>query len=318
MKPSICSSLLAFVVLVSCTNSNDFLLNTAVPSNLEESLTIKRLEQLNDSIIQNNTPCIVSRSWENNLFITAADAYGAYKYGRRGAQIGSWTGTPHGTTVGAIIGGTFGAIKYSYRAYEKTKLEEDSKKANLKLYKITNAYCSLYRIDTSNFDYCLDFLKDKEFENAGEYHNRAISYLLDYNGYEISLLRDGNEIDTPAPDPIDPENYIELTPLERSIVENEDFSFVLDADETIFQISSADDFEFDNSTCGAVMQLYIDAIRLYNGYEAIRDVISLTNEYIDIVHNSSELTESEKENLYIAFSVGAYSYKYWSELFNKQ
>lgn len=299
-------------ILASCSSENDLTMMPIDPPGEYPSITIQRLQRLNDSISQNGTYTHMSRSWHRGLFVVGADILGAYNWGRKGAVVGSWTGAVHGAAIGAIIGGTLGAIKYSYQAYRMSggsvAIEED-KSALLYL---TNAYCSLNVINETDFDYCLAFPSDGQLlENVGEYHNRALTYLILNDGNGLSPMSD--ELDNPALDPVLP--TLELSPIERNIIESEEFSLEFDADETILNMNCIEDFEFDESESGTILDLFIEAIDNYSGTTSIPDVISITNQYIEIVSNSLELSQTEKENLFIAFSVGAYSYKYWAEYY---
>lgn len=312
MKKLFFFSIAVSLLLMSCSNSDEPS-GTIASSNSYKTVTVKRLEQLNDSIKQNYNRNYASRGWLRNLYIVGSDAYGAYKWGKHGARIGSVLGGPHGGLIGGAIAGTLGAVKYSCRAYEQTKNTGYFEPIPLGTNELTATYTALEAIDKNDFDYCLSFPCDGEsIENVGEYHNRALAYLMDADG-GISLMSD--DIDTPADDPILPETLVELTPLEREIVENAEFSTKLDNDETILQANSIDDFDFGESESGTIMKLYIEALDSIDGPDAIQGVINLTNQYIAIISDSTTLSDEEKENLYIAFSVGAYSYKYWAEYY---
>lgn len=312
MKKIFLFSIVVSLLITSCSNSDEPL-GTTTSSNSYKTVTVKRLEQLNDSIKQNYTRNYASRGWARNLFIVGADAFGAYKWGRRGAQLGALTGTPHGTAIGAAIGGAFGAISSSYNAYKKTENIGYFEPFKIGINDLTATYTALERVDENDFEYCLSFPYDGEaIENVGEYHNRALAYMMDADG-RISLMNDN--LDTPADDPVRPVNLVELTPFERSIVENAEFSAELEADETIFEANAIEDFDFGESESGTIMKLYIEALDSLDGPDAIQGVINLTNQYIAIISDSTTLSEEEKENLYVAFSVGAYSYKYWAEYY---
>lgn len=312
MKKLFLFSIAISLLITSCSNSEEPSVTNA-SSNSYKTVTVKRLEQLNDSIKQNYTCYYASRGWLRNLYIVGSDAYGAYKWGKRGARIGALTGTPHGTAIGAAIGGAFGAISSSYKAYKKTENIGYFEPFKIGINELTATYTALERVDENDFEYCLSFPYDGEaIENVGEYHNRALAYMMDADG---GILLMGDNLDIPATDPIRPVNYVELTPFERSIVENTEFSAELEADETIFEANGIEDFDFGESESGTIMKLYIEALDSIDGPDAIQGVINLTNQYIAIISDSTTLSEEEKENLYVAFSVGAYSYKYWTEYY---
>lgn len=312
MKKIFLISIAVFLLFTSCSNSDEPS-GTIASSNSYKTVTVKRLEQLNDSIKQNYNRNYASRGWARNLFIVGADALGAYNWGYRGAQLGALTGTPHAAAVGGVLGGIYGAIKFSYTAYEISESAENYEPINLGTAEVTATYCALEVVNKSDFEYALSFPYNGDtFEIAGEYHNRALAYLMDAER-EISLM--GDNLDKPATEPIRPVNYVELTPLEQEIVESVEFSIEFDADETILQANSIDDFDFGESESGTIMKLYIEALDSIDGPDAIQGVINLTNQYIAIISDSTTLSDEEKENLYIAFSVGAYSYKYWAEYY---
>lgn len=289
----------------------------SIPSEPYKTTTIKKLEQINENVKQHYTPQYASRGWWDWLKrigeVAAADINGAIKHGNQGSGVGGAFGSK-GKAVGAITGGLYGAIKYSWRAYEKGKGSGSVEPIPLGTNELTATYTALEAIDKDDFDYCLSFPYDGDsFENVGEYHNRALAYLMDTDG-GITLMSD--DIDKPITGEIQPV-LVELTPLERQIVENEEFSAELDADETILELNSLEDIDFGDSECGNIIKLYVEALKTVSGTNAVQEVINITNQYIEVISNSVELSETDKTNLYVAFSVGAYSYKFWNNIFSE-
>lgn len=106
-----------------------------------------------------------------------------------------------------------------------------------------------------------------------------------------------------------------LSPLEEEI---------LNADETlicydnIVEAITYDELDISIAIDGEptvadeIMGLYIEALSNYPASGALNEVITMTNQYISLVNESDELSDKEKEVLYGAFSVGVYSYMYWS------
>lgn len=309
MKKSILFTALVSLLFASCSSDEPVEMRS-LPSEPYKTTTIKRLEQINESLKRN----YASRGWfRRGLEIVGADIKGASKYGKAGRNIGGVFGSK-GKVAGEIIGGLFGAIKYSWRAYEKGRGTDYFEPIPLGTSELTATYTALEAIDKNDFDYCLSFPYDGEsIENVGEYHNRALAYLMDSEG-GISLMSDN--LDTPIIGEIQPV-LVELTPLERSIVENAEFSAELSADEIILELNSIDDIDFGDSECGNIIKLYVEALSAVNGPEAIQSVMDITNQYVEVIKNSSELSESDKANLYVTFSVGAYSYKFWTNIFSE-
>ena len=67
--------------------------------------------------------------------------------------------------------------------------------------------------------------------------------------------------------------------------------------------------EDDGSTGNIVMKLYLDIINKYP--EKVDDVEFVSNKYIELITNSSELTDEEKDCLYSAISVAVSSFEFW-------
>lgn len=64
-------------------------------------------------------------------------------------------------------------------------------------------------------------------------------------------------------------------------------------------------------TYDEVVRLYLDILN--TSPEKLEDVEFITNKYIELIEKSNELTEAEKDNIYMAFSVAAASVEYWNK-----
>ncbi len=306
--------LLLFImaVLVSCSSNDEMLISDNQPSNMYESATLSKLSAINDSValIKGGHQ---SRGILKGFFLITADFTGAYSMGKIGSALGGAIGgaatAGPGAVPGAAIGGTIGAaiggIGASYGAYLTSK-----GCAIIHVPSIENsqmAYCSA-KEDVKKLSYIgvLDIPDETDsIEMIGIIHNEAMDVLIKAN--QIMPASRGpiwDSSDAPTfsdsslsafeSSVLSSEKYV--TEYNKVIAANSDFAVLIDP---------------DRLTANAVAQLYKDALQNYDN-ASFEDIVSLTNQYISIVDESNEISKEDKRNLYIAFSVAIYSYKYWS------
>ena len=68
----------------------------------------------------------------------------------------------------------------------------------------------------------------------------------------------------------------------------------------------------DGTMVGSILQLYFQAINNITDYNSYTEFLSITNGYISIISQSSEISDIDKRILYMAFSVAVNSYRFWS------
>lgn len=309
--------------LVACNSNDDDIINDKVNNNtLEETpLIVKQIQGINDSVYNKH---VVSRVKPKDVLLASADICGALEGGRWGIKGGSFIGslcpvigTVGGGFIGGLIGASFGSIGASYVEYCRQNCGGYSIILPT-VEDISKAYCMNYDINSDNGSYKNDYENILELpfgldslENIGKYHNLTLTTLIN-KGNSIMLLGDDDEISNPADDYIDnPGTLVVLSDFERSVICSDDYN--MNFNQYMYVISENKGFRSsENDIVSIIVNLYIDAIECFDGVSDINDVVDLTNEYIYLVEINDELTEIEKYHIYMALSVGVYSYKFWA------
>ncbi|WP_290448349.1 glycine zipper family protein [uncultured Muribaculum sp.] len=324
MKKRLLAGVFATLILASCTYNEEEVLNNT--DTTKQSSTLLHLQEINDSIIKSNN-ILSSRARGRDMLLAYADIKGAIKGGKTGIKIGAAIGSfspAIGNVGGAFIGGLIGAsitsIGASYLAYCALD-NTDQHTTTPSIDKITYAYCCNYDISTNESGSYQDDNNSTlelpwgldSLENVGKYHNLTLDRLIKENS-GIMTLSNGFEISGPIGDPIKPKRYITLSDFEYSVLDSDEYTTAFNDD----MAAIANDKQIwtpDGSLHDSVMQLYLEAISYYSGTESINDIIAVTNQYISTIEQSEDLEDIEKRNLYIALSVGVYSYKFWTNYY---
>ena len=285
----------ALIFIGSCSNNdsiNDSLSQQTEKTGAQVLNVAKEFKVLNDSLlsIRNSE----TRGFWKKAFtycaLVGADVEGAYQIGKIGGGVGSLFG-PVGSVAGALIGGLIGGAGASYVVYCSTKSTSIVSPQT-----VISAYAAVAEenpefTDSSPEQIDLNLPEDKkELLAIGEKHNLILEKL---SNEEFSL--------TPVVEV--------LTPLEAEIVKSKEFE---DGYYSVLNKLIGDDdtyVENDGSTGNIVMKLYLDIINKYP--ENLNDVEFVSNKYIELISNSSELSEEEKDRLYSAISVAVFSFEYW-------
>lgn len=152
---------------------------------------------------------------------------------------------------------------------------------------------------------------EQEFNKVGEMFTRGMSAVMEADK-EKSLNKDNmdkeilNRVDS---------SLGGMSPLERKIVESKEFRSEFEADKANPNPDDLDDL--GNSASDRIMGLYLQALKSLGESATEQDVINLTNQYIEVVRNSTGLSESDKDSLLTALSIGTYAFKFWSKFLGK-
>ncbi len=263
-----------------------------------ESISMERAQEfkeLNDSLLLDRN--YQSRGFWSGVLsfcaIAGADAAGAYEVGKVGGFIGTVCGGPAGTGTGMLIGGLIGGAGASYAAYCTTRSETFV----VSPMTVTSAYVAVAEDNLNYSNYYPQQIElklpeeKKELQIIGAKHNLVLEKL---SNQDLSL--------TPVEDV--------LTPLEYEIVKTPEFENGYYAVLNKYIIGDYNTYvEDDGSTGNIVMKLYLDIINKYP--EKVDDVEFVSNKYIELIANSSELTDEEKDCLYSAISVAVSSFEFW-------
>lgn len=152
---------------------------------------------------------------------------------------------------------------------------------------------------------------EQEFNKVGEMFTRGMDAVMKADK-EKSLNKD--DIDKEILDRVD-SSMGGMSPLERKIVESQEFRSEFEADKANPNLDDLDDL--GDSASDRIMGLYLQALKSLDESATEQDVINLTNQYIEVVRNSTGLSESDKDSLFIALSIGTYAFKFWSKFFGK-
>lgn len=147
---------------------------------------------------------------------------------------------------------------------------------------------------------------EQKFNKVGEMFTRGMSVVMEADK-ENSLNKD--DIDTEILDLVD-SSMGGMSPIERKIVESDEFTAALYADET--EADSNDSGEA-TSLSEKIVKLYMAAIESFGESVTDRDVLNVTNQYIAVVRSSAELSDDDKDVLYVALSIGNAAFKFWTK-----
>lgn len=323
MNKLISVSLLLWLLFVSCVSDGEP--SEAIYHNNHKQTTPKILDELkkvNDSFTYSSIEGC-SRGFLRGLAIFSADVIGAYEGGKIGGSVGGVVGSAFagagaapGAGIGAAIGGAIGGIGSSYGMWCTTKGCGRIEYPSIPL--ISDTYCVIKaELESNRTDNevvtigYLDIPVDvKSLEDIGVIHNAALDKLIYSDQIDIMPLSNEpgyiGDIDVVH-------NCWQLSSLETTVIQSNEFVDYYDNSMTaIFE----GDYQFsiisDNIISDQIIKLYLETIENMNNPD-FESIVNFTNQYISIISDNSDVTELEKQNLYIAFSVAVYSFKYWYE-----
>lgn len=228
---------------------------------------------------------------------------------------GAWTGSrigcrafvifgPQSAIVGSVLGGLLGgAISSAYGASTSSVKSGTSyyieDLSPLDVYKVSVA------LDTSSVSQAATLLEAridmpqeyKPLFEIGAKHNLILDYVFSGN----------------VDDMIDIEIEIDTNTIEYQVVSSEEFEEVYR--QAIESSMSGEYYYMDETFEGVAKQIVNLFTEAYLTYpDNIEDVDYLINGYINVIEEFSELTEDEKQAIYIGLVVAAGSTDYWREL----
>lgn len=304
---------LAAISLAACSQKDEPKCNEFVQPVRTSSVTLNQLKQFNDSVFKtcNNVATKGVMRW---LFVTSADIAGALTCGEAGAKVGGVIGSAFpgaGTAAGAVAGGTIGAliggIGSSYGAYMGSK-NFSSGIMPISIDDVKIAYCDIKSDKNMEVSYICDLDLPEECDSlyiVGVYHNLVLENLISQEN-EIAPL--SNDISEPVEEQVE-----ELSVLESAVLESS--QYISSFNETVSSLYNNNySFEtiMDGTMVGSILQLYFQAINNITDYNSYTEFLSITNGYISIISQSSEISDIDKSILYMAFSVAVNSYRFWS------
>lgn len=260
----------------------------------ETSVLLCELQAYNDSMLA--TKDHTSRGFWNSFFkavsIAGADACGAYEGSKVGGAIGSLAG-PQGAAIGAVLGGAICGAGASYTAYCTTR----SLAVILAPERVASAYVDVCDSNVCWADYYPEAIslqlpsEHTDLLDVGAKHNLILGKLLTTASTGLKPLES-------------------LSTIEVDILASQDFSDGYYA--TMLQYNSTDNTSFlinDGTKAYKVMLKYIDMLNKFP--EGFSDFEKISNQYLQLVSNTTELTETEKSYIYGAICVAVSSVEYW-------
>lgn len=281
-------------MLTACSSSEEPKVQTENNQNEPKSEVIVALERYNASIEPAHDSRLFGR-FGHWCAVGVADVLGAYRLAQVGGTIGGLLG-PGGVIVGGAVGGIVGGVGASY-AVDVTISSApprgtDVYRATVDLY----AECStMVMEEDDDISIICPHESRTQIVKMGVMHNKMMSGLkgADIREPQLAETKDINDV------------YAEQ--LLSSDEYRDAFVSFLENIETKTSVEV---------TCESdeILNMFVAAIR---SAESDKDVvIGIVNDYINIIEENSTLTEEEKQVLYSAFAVAAYSCKYWTEIDN--
>lgn len=305
----IASSMLAMMILGSCTNEVDSSCKSfesapamdTLDDNLNEDPLIISLSELNDSLYKSTKVTNVNTRGWRDIFgflklveIVYVDVLGGIK----GAQWGSAGGVA-GSIAGCVLVG-IGTSALACCNFENTVATRISDRAYYPQSQVEAAYA--YAIQDKKLQQeeiincsAIKIQFPPNFESSvevGLYHNIALKILNDELPSEYELG-----------------DY--LTEEQMSILHSESFKRNYSTLLTDPNLFSMDYLEDCSQKEDRIIKLFLDVYKEYP--EDLEDVNLLINLYIDRIEADSTITELQKQCVYSALSIAAYSTVYWSK-----
>lgn len=258
--------------------------------------TLLTLQRYNDSLPNNPLSRRIGRT--GRIAVVLADVGGAVDGAKMGASVGTVFFGPHGTVVGTVIGAVITGTARSYTVYriadliDRWRIPNDVEKPLPEVSLVASLYAQ-QRQTFENGDYALGVNCgiDSAFVEIGICHNKILHAMIDDNIESVSHR-----------------DYGTLTKVERSIVESNEFT---SGYTTIVDNNDIYNFKLQSRLDG-IMDLFGQALE--KGGTSQYAVCQIVYNYTQTVRQASGLSLEDKECMYSAFAVAAYSYQHWSRI----
>ncbi len=303
-------------MLASCSDQTEISSDVTNRDAVKLSL-IQSLDSINESLAPSSNIRKGSQnttlSTKDKISIALADARGAYKGGKKGVKLGGIIGTYFGNpTAGSIAGGIAGAvivgglksyIKYKTIEAQHSNYENKQGVVFSSMYsKATGAYSALmYDSIDSNLtfvepDVHSAVIVDDSVVNSSHLTNDESKIGLTHN-LMVAYLDGKIALDTNATSLNTQNQYVE------TMFESDDFV------NSCMKIASDDQSTEETDLPTEVMNRFSN---LYERYvNNCNDVALIIRKYIEVIDNSPELSQEDKENLKYGFATALYSTNYW-------
>jgi len=299
------------VAFTSCSNETtcEAMSNEPATSNV-----IAELEKINSELLT-SSPQTIKRAPAkpiNWIPVVCADVWGAYRGGKRGGKIGRHVGSIFGSPLkGAIIGATLGGVTYgSYKSYKAWKPQCEIVSSNSpEFVQIKESCKNLVNEDGSINEHlivALDSAVDKKIEVNEDLQNASG---LDQQSLNIGKLHNimlaslNNQIvvgDDPGI-PAEPQS------LKEEIYNSQEMNNGYDE---LLAGGDGDEGEGSDETLNKVMELFDQVLQEYA--TETDDVAFIIGKYMEVIDNTDDLTEEQKNSVKCGLATALYSANYWS------
>ena len=267
-------------------------------------------------------------SIRNMMQIAKADLYAAAEGAKKGYEAGKFFGSD-GSIVGAIVYGTIVGADASIEKYNElyknsgcaivvdgsgSNNSQGSSDGSLPVRHDGEGSSSS---DEGELSTCLTPIEvlasiygsqENQSQNQNDYIELIYPEEYDAIATRIAILH--NQV-LAAIDTVNAENITAadttLSDIETTLINSPEFSIALD---TIVQRAVHYESIQPQDEIDVIIQLFIDATSLAS---SLQEVTQIANDYIYIIEASNTLTFEQKQALYTAFAVGAYSFDYWTK-----
>lgn len=306
--------------IISCSRES------AIPENdfYQESELLSELAVYNQSVLSSRPNTRVP-GWAKFCAVAGADFTGAYTGAKAGGEVGLYIGTvvghpAEGAVIGGVVMGAICGVGGSALAYNKLygcAAADPGALYNSLSSSIQDYYTDIceYIIDDNQNDNQNDNSNNPLFHEGefitgiesiqlpqaaiamGAAHNAMLRDLQNRGAFPRTradvgsiVINNGNQA------------------LVQTISQEDE---VRDYCISFFEDRITDNPVIDESLPGKVIQIYSELLESSSVND--EDVVDYINHYYSIVSQSTELTDSEKNNIYIGLAVSLFSFNYWKE-----
>lgn len=306
--------------LVSCSSEDEFTIeeNSVLDKELRESKMLQELQAFNDSIT-NVTPMETiwsTRGTKDYLKLVKADVEGAIVGGAAGLKLGGKVGLALGSPItGGVFGAFLGAVTFgafcswldspgcSIIIYPKNffnGMMEDTK--------------ALLNDDMSINSEKINVLNQNVVERI-ELDKQIISK-VDLTTTQMNIGKMHNILLSSADGSVEVKKV--STPITRNSIDTSLFNAIIESKEfdelydTTVDLLDSDEI---NPKVEYAIKLFNDVFENYSSDND--DVVLFINRYKNIINNSNEIADEEKEWIFGALATALYSYNYWTSTYSK-
>ena len=294
--------------LSSCSSQQE---NDPISS---ESALLTELSRFNQSLLKSIPETRLSK--REFLEIATADVTGAFTGGEAGSSVGRKIGFFLGNPItGSVFGAAVGALAFgTYSSWLASPDEpnDDSQyeAEDVDFETIINIYDEYVGLaETNEIAFESEEVEeavmlDEDLEEAVELEEEEMEVGMMHNILLAGLEGDLVEVETSfiTRSSLDNDQQLEYNILHSSEMEN------------VFNELCQNQAHFDNSLPSSVMNLFSSIFQVFpeNG----NDVVYLINTYHRMVEQSNELSQDEKQWIYMGLAVSLYSFNYWNKRLN--